>query len=77
MIEEPTGKLAGKVRKIVPYTPPWKAEGTHSLWFDTVGFVDRNGNRGTVKTAYYKNKKDKDQECIVVVKWCNDQGELE
>jgi len=69
--------MMGQYKPPTPYIPPWKAEGTYSLWFQTVGFIDRNGNRGTVKTAYYKNKKGKDQECVVVVKWCNAQGELE
>lgn len=58
-------------RKIIPYIPPWKASGTHSLWFEYVGFVDRCGNRAVVKTAYYKDSKGKERECIACVKWEN------
>lgn len=53
------------------YTPPWKAEGTHSVVLLTEQFVDRRGNRALVCTAHYKDKKNKDRECIAWVKWEN------
>lgn len=56
-------------RKLIVYTPPWKAEGTHSVTFEITDFVDRCGNRATVKTAYYKDKKNKSRECVAWVKW--------
>lgn len=68
-MDEPTGVLAGKPRKIIPYIPPWKAEGTHSLQFLIEPFVDRMGNKATVCTAIYKDKKNKDRECTAWVKW--------
>ncbi|AMR57738.1 hypothetical protein vB_PsyM_KIL4_0005 [Pseudomonas phage vB_PsyM_KIL4] len=57
------------IRKIVPYSPPWKAESTHSIEFITEEFVDRMGNKATVCTAHYKDKKNKDRECVAWVKW--------
>lgn len=66
---EPTGVLAGKPRKITPYIPPWKAEGTHSVVMNVVAFTDRMGNRALVCTAHYKDKKNKDRECVAWVKW--------
>lgn len=71
MIEEPTGVLAGKVgrHKIIPYIPPWKSEGTHSVEMIVEAFTDRMGNRALVCTAHYKDKKNKDRECTAWVKW--------
>lgn len=69
MKSNPSEVLTGEVRKIVPYIPPWKAEGTHSLEFITEEFVDRMGNRALVCTAHYKDKKNKDRECTAWVKW--------
>lgn len=67
-MEEPD-LLAGKPKKVIPYVPPWKAEGTHSLQFLIEPFVDRMGNRATVCTALYKDKKNKDRECVAWVRW--------
>jgi hypothetical protein len=72
-MDEPTGLLAGKTRKIIPYIPPWKAEGTHSVQMLIEGFTDRAGNRAIVCTAHYKDKKNKDRECTAWVKWEDQQ----
>lgn len=69
MIAEPVGILAGKPHKIVPYIPPWKTEGTHSVEMTVEAFIDRLGNRALVCTAHYKDKKNKDRECTAWVKW--------
>ncbi|WOZ57419.1 hypothetical protein [Pseudomonas phage vB_PseuGesM_254] len=72
MTEEPVGILAGKPRKIIPYIPPWKAEGTYSVQMNVEAFTDRMGNRALVCTAHYKDKKNKDRECVAWVKWEED-----
>lgn len=66
---EPTGVLAGKTTRATPYTPPWKAEGTHSVQMFVEAFTDRVGNRALVCTAHYKDKKNKDRECTAWVRW--------
>lgn len=71
-MSEPTGILAGKVRKIVPYVPPWRAEGCTSVVMNVAAFTDRMGNRALVCTAHYKDKKGKDRECVAWVKWEED-----
>lgn len=72
MIEEPS-LLAGKPKKVIPYIPPWRAEGTHSVQMNVTAFTDRVGNRALVCTAHYKDKKNKDRECTAWVKWEEDQ----
>jgi len=72
MMEEPS-LLAGKPKKVIPYIPPWKAEGTHSVRMIVEPFTDRAGNRALVCTAHYKDKKNKDRECTAWVKWEEDQ----
>lgn len=66
-MEEPAQMT--KQRKITPYIPPWKAEGTHSVRMIIEPFEDRIGNLATVCIAHYKDKKNKDRECVAWVRW--------
>ena len=68
-MEEPTGLLADATRKVISYIPPWKYEGTHSVQMLVEAFTDRVGNKATVCTAHYKDKKNKDRECVAWVRW--------
>lgn len=57
------------IPKNYSYVPPWKAEATHSVQMLVKAFTDRAGNKATVCTAHYKDKKNKDRECVAWVKW--------
>lgn len=55
--------------RTVKCLPPWMKDGCHSVEMVVEPFVDRLGNRATVCTVFYKDKKNKDRECTAWVKW--------
>lgn len=67
--EEPLGPLCGKIIKVIPHIPYYLAEGNVVLKKWTEPFVDRVGNKATLTKVLVKTKKNKENECVILVKW--------
>ena len=66
---EPVGPLAGKVPKIIPHVPFYKADGNTVVREWEEEFEDRCGNRATLIKVEFITKKGKLNETVIRVKW--------
>lgn len=58
-----------RVVKIVPHIPYYLTDGNvvQKKWKES--FVDRMGNRAELTKVLVKTKKNKETECVILVKW--------
>lgn len=66
---EPTGVLAGKVHKVIPHIPYYKADGNTVVREWEEEFEDRMGNKATITKVEFLTKKGKLNETVIRVKW--------
>jgi len=69
MMIEPLGPLCGKVNKIIPHIPYYLADGNVVLKKWKESFVDRMGNKAELTKVLFRTKKNKENQCVIQVKW--------
>lgn len=69
MTEEPSGLMAGKTIKIITHIPYYLADGNVVLKKWKESFTDRKGNKAELTKVLFRTKKNKENECVIQVKW--------
>lgn len=66
---DPIQRMTMRIIKIIPHVPYYLADGNTVVRKWTEPFIDRMGNKATLTKVTVKTKKNKENECVILVNW--------